>query len=36
MTRRRMTYLLWRDGKLPGHRPGFAELHWFAQDNGQQ
>lgn len=27
-----MTYLLWRDGKLPGHVPGFAELHWFQQE----
>lgn len=27
-----MAYLLWRDGKLPGHIPGFAELHWFAQE----
>jgi hypothetical protein len=32
MSRRYLTYLLWRAGRLPDHRPGFAELTFWISE----
>ncbi len=32
MTRDYARYLLWRGGRLPEHRIGFADLTWWLED----